>query len=56
MLGDLVDDDTPLDTLIDSIVNPKVKTVEGYKVRACSLACYTLGVEGCVGTSGWGLG
>jgi hypothetical protein len=41
---------------MDSIVNPKMKTTEGKKVGALSLAHSTLGVEGCVGALGWGLG
>jgi hypothetical protein len=30
-----------------------VKIAEGQGVRACSLACSTLGVEGRVGVPGW---
>jgi hypothetical protein len=41
---------------MDSTVSPKVKTTEGEGVGACSLACNTLGVEGCAGALGWGLG
>jgi len=40
---------------MDSITNPKVKTTEGKGVRACSLIHSTLGVEGRLGTLGWGL-
>ncbi len=38
--------DTPLSSLMDLTVNPKVKTVEGKGVGAHSLACCTLGVKG----------
>jgi hypothetical protein len=38
--------DTPLDSLMDSTMNPKVKTMEGEGVGACSLARNILGVEG----------
>jgi hypothetical protein len=38
------------------IASPKVKTTEGERVGAHSLACNTSGVEGHVGVSGWGLG
>jgi hypothetical protein len=41
---------------MDSIPNPKVKTIKGEGVRACSLARSTLGVEGRVRALGWGLG
>jgi len=34
---------------MDSTVSPKVKTTEGEGVGVRSLACNTLGVEGCVG-------
>jgi len=37
---------------MDSIVNPKVKTVEGEGVRAHSLVRNTLGVEGHAGALG----
>ncbi len=40
---------------MDSIVNPKVKTIEGKKVGLLSLTCNTLGVEGRVGAPRWGL-
>jgi hypothetical protein len=39
---------------MDSTVSPKVKTSEGKGVGARSLACSTLGVEGCAGAPGWG--
>jgi hypothetical protein len=48
--------DTPPSSVMDSVASPKVKTMEGEGVRACSLACNTLGVEGCVGAPKWGLG
>jgi len=41
---------------MDSTASPKVKTTEGEGVGACSLACRTLEVEGCVGALRWGLG
>ncbi len=41
---------------MDSTVSPKMKTTEGEGVEAHSLAHNTLGVEKCVGASGWGLG
>jgi hypothetical protein len=44
--------DAPLDSLMDSIANPKVKTTEGKRIRACSLARNTLGVEGHARASG----
>jgi hypothetical protein len=44
--------DTPPSSLMDSTMNPKVKTTEG-GVGACSLAHSTLGVEGCAGAPGW---
>jgi hypothetical protein len=47
-----IPNDTPPSSLMDSTVNPKV-TMEGEGVGACSLAQNTLGVEGCVGASGW---
>jgi hypothetical protein len=40
---------------MDSTTNPKVKTTEGKGIRACSLIRDTSGVEGRVGTLGWGL-
>jgi len=40
---------------MDSNVNPKLKTMEGERFGASSLACNTLGVEECVGTLGWRL-
>jgi hypothetical protein len=49
--------DTPLDSLMDSIVSPKVQISEGKGkgVGAHSLACNTLGVEGRARALGWGL-
>jgi hypothetical protein len=43
-------------SLMDSIAGPKMKTTQGKGVGAHSLACSTLGVEGCVGAPWWGLG
>jgi len=40
---------------MDSTTSPRVKAIEG-GVRACSLACSTLGVERCAGPPIWGLG
>jgi hypothetical protein len=40
---------------MNSTANPKVKTMEGERVGACSLAHNTSGVEGHVGTLGLGL-
>jgi hypothetical protein len=41
---------------MDSIASPKVKTMEGEGVGACSLVHNTLGAEKRVGALGWGLG
>jgi hypothetical protein len=41
---------------MDSTANLKVKTTKGKGVGACSLAHSILGVKGCVGALGWGLG
>jgi len=38
---------------MDSIVSPKVKTMEGEGVGAHSLPCSTSRVERCVRASGW---
>jgi len=38
---------------MDSILNPKVKTMEGEKVGVRSLVHNTLGVEVHVGAPGW---
>jgi hypothetical protein len=48
--------DAPPSSLMDLTRSPKVKTSEGEGVGACSLAHSTLGVDGHVGSSGWGLG
>ncbi len=48
--------DAPPNSLMDSTASPNVKTSEGEGVGVHSLACSILGVEGCVGASGWGLG
>jgi len=48
--------DTPSSSLMDSIMSPKVKTVEGEAVGTHSLARNTSRVEGRAGTSRWGLG
>jgi hypothetical protein len=48
--------DGPPSSLMDSTMNPKVKTSKGKGIGVCSLACNTSGVEGCVGASGWRLG
>jgi hypothetical protein len=45
--------DTPPSSLMDSNMNPKVKTMEGEGVGARSLARNTLGVKGRVGAPGW---
>jgi hypothetical protein len=48
--------DTPPSSVMDSTMSPKVKIMEGEGVGACSLVHNTLGVEGRVGASRWGLG
>jgi len=48
--------DAPLNSWIDSIVSPKLKTSKGQGVGARSLVPSTSGVEGCVRVPGWGLG
>jgi hypothetical protein len=45
--------DAPPSSLMDSIVNPKVKTSEEEGVGAHSLTRSTSGVEGCAGASRW---
>ncbi len=45
--------DAPPSSLMDSTVSPKVKTLEGEWVAACSLACNISRVKGCVGAPGW---
>jgi len=51
----LSSNDTPPNSWIDLIVNPKLKTTKGQGVGAHSLVRNTLGVKGCVGALGWGL-
>jgi hypothetical protein len=41
---------------MDLIMNPKVKITKGKGIGARPLVHSTLGVEGCVGALGWGLG
>jgi hypothetical protein len=41
---------------MDSIMNPKVKTMKGKGIGAHSLAYITSKVEGCARAPGWGLG
>jgi hypothetical protein len=53
MLKNNTNIDAPPSSLMDSIVNPKVKTMEGEGVGARSLACNTLGVEGRARALGW---
>jgi hypothetical protein len=38
---------------MDSIVSPKVKTLEGEGIGACFLSCSILGVEECAKVPGW---
>ncbi len=45
--------DTPPSSLMDSTMNPKVKTTKGEGVGACFLVHNTLGVKRCAGASGW---
>jgi len=45
--------DAPPSSLMDSIVNPKVKTIGGKGIGAQSLAYNTLGIKGHVGALGW---
>ncbi len=52
----LIPCDALTSSLMDSIASLKMKTTEGKGVGARSLARSTLGVEGHVGASGWGLG
>ncbi len=40
-------------SLMDSTMSPKVKTMKGEGVGVHSLGCNTLGVEGCVEALGW---
>ncbi len=48
--------DTPPSYLMDLIMNPKVKITKGKGIGARPLVHSTLGVEGCAGALGWGLG
>ncbi len=48
-------DDAPPNSLIDSIVSPKVKTTEGKRVGVHFLIRCTSGVKRCAGALGWGL-
>ncbi len=41
---------------MDSVASPKVKTMKGERVGACSLARNTLQVERHAGAPRWGLG
>jgi hypothetical protein len=43
----------PSSSLMDSLVNPKVKTLEGEGVGVCSLVHSALGVEGRAKVLGW---
>jgi len=45
--------DAPLSSLMESIMSPKVKTLKGKGIGACSLARNTSGVEGCARVPGW---
>ncbi len=47
---------TPPNSWIDSNASPKVKTMEGQRVKAHSLAYNTSEVKGCAGLRRWGLG
>jgi hypothetical protein len=47
--------DAPPSFLMDSTMNPKVKTMEGKGVGVRSLTCNTSKVERRVGVLGWGL-
>jgi len=52
----LIPCDTFANSLMNSTTSPKMKTTKGEGVGAHSLTRSTLGVEGRVGTLGWGLG
>jgi len=45
--------DAPPSFLMDSIVSPNVKTMEGEGIGVCSLTHSTLGVEGCDKAPKW---
>jgi hypothetical protein len=49
-----MEDDAPPDCLMDSIANPKVKTMEGKGIGARSLAFNTLGGRGACWSSRMG--
>jgi hypothetical protein len=51
----VIHNDAPLSSLMDSTASPKMKTTEGEGVGTHSLACNTLKVKGRAGTLGWGL-
>jgi len=53
---DLLDNDAPPSSLMDSTTSPKVKTTKGEGVGAHSPVRITSKVEGCAGVLGWGLG
>ncbi len=46
-------DDAPSNSLMDSTANPKVETMKGQGVGACSLVCNILGVKGHFRAPGW---
>jgi len=48
--------DAPSSSLMDSIMSPKVRTMEGEGIGPCSLACNASGVKGRVEIPRWGLG
>jgi hypothetical protein len=48
--------DAPPISLMDATANPKVKTVEGKGIGACSMIRNISRVEGHVAVSRWGLG
>jgi hypothetical protein len=52
-LDDKIERDTPPSFLMDSTMNPKVKTTEGEGVGVRSLVRNTSRVEGCAGALGW---
>jgi hypothetical protein len=47
--------DAPPSSLMDSTMNPKLKTMEREGVRVHSLVYNTSGVKGCAGVPRWGL-
>jgi hypothetical protein len=47
--------DAPPTSLMGSIASPKMKTMKGEGIGACSLVRSSLGVKGRVGALGWGL-